>query len=120
MRTILYRGRYDHTNADFLMLNILKFKDIHFLSGCNFTFKSLNNLHSPINYFNFSINERYDLRNNQCKLHHPFFRSKQGQSSPSYYCCTFWNSLPISIRLSQSYSSFKFSLKRHLINSYNQ
>ena len=96
IRTIMNRPRYFPTNNDFLNLNILKLSDINLFSGCVFTFKSLNNLIFPNNYFFYQNNNRYATRN--ITLQSPFFRSTQSQSSPSCYCCSFWNNLSSEIR----------------------
>ena len=114
------RPRYFPTNNDFLNLNILKFSDINLFSGCIFTFKSLNNLIFPNNYFFYQNNSRYETRNSNISLQCPFYRSTQSQSSPSYYCCLLWNNLSIEIRTKPTISSFKSSLRRLIIETYNE
>ena len=53
IRTMMFRNRYHHTNADFLYLNILKINEVNnYFSGI-FTYKSLNNICHPMNYFNY-------------------------------------------------------------------
>ena len=118
IRNIKFRSRFHHTNDDFYNLGILKLNDINFYFGAIFTYKSLNNLTYSLNYFSFvNNNTNYPLRNAQ-ELRPPFPGSTQTKSSPAYYCCIIWNSLPPSIKLKPSVGSFKFSLKNYLVNKY--
>ena len=117
IRTINNRPRIHHTNSDFKNLRILKVKDINVYFSCIFAYKSINSLTYPLNYFTFSNNPIHNLRNND-NLRPPFMRSKQGQSSPSYYICDLWNKLPADIRSKPSVASFKSSLKQYLVRYY--
>ena len=121
IRTIMYRGRFDHTNNDFISLNILKLNDINKFVACCFVYKSLNLLSLPEDYFHFvdDLLHGYNLRNlNQLKLRMPSVNSLQGKSSPSYYACEFWNSLPLEIKTKPSLYAFKRALKDLIIDSY--
>ena len=118
IRTLMFRNRFDSTDNDFIKLKLLKLKEVNFLTSCVFVFKSLNNLTAPINYFTYNINERYNLRSPDENLSAPFMRSRQSQTSPSYYCCEFWNSLPLEMRRVSSVSTFKINLKKCLLDSY--
>ena len=121
IRTIMYRNRFEHTNNDFSLLNFLKLKDINQFSACCFVYKSLNMLALPIDYFHLLDNfqHNYNTRNlNQLNLHIPFASSLQSQSSPSYYACQYWNSLPLEIKSKPSIISFKKALKDLIIFSY--
>ena len=77
LRTIMFRSRYAHTNDDFYSLSLLKLEDVNLFSSYLFTYKSLNGLSEPTDYFRFVTNDRYDLRNN-FNLRLPYFRSLQG------------------------------------------
>ena len=118
IRTIKFRSRYYHTNADFLSLGFLKIKDINTYCASIFTFKSLNNLVHPTDYFGHvqDINN-YPLRN-ALNLRPPLVHSAQSQSSPSYYCCYIWNNLPPYIRSRPSVASFKLAVKKQLLELY--
>ena len=121
IRTIMYRNRYHHTNDDFIFLNFLKLKDINVFSACCFVYRSVNSLALPVNYYHFidDNQQNYNTRIlNQLNLCIPFAGSTQGQTSPSYYACHFWNCLPLEIKSKPSLFSFKKSLKDSLINSY--
>ena len=119
LRTINNRPRFHHTNEDFKNLSILKTTDINIYFSCLFAYKSLNLLTYPFHYFTFSNNPIYNLRNNNnYNLRTPFTRSAQGQSSPSYYVCNYWNNLPADIRSKPSVASFKTSLKQYLLSQY--
>ena len=120
IRTILFRTRYAHTNNDFRDLMIFKIDDINKYFTLVFIYKSLNNLTYPQNYFHLNTEyHNFNLRN-PLNIRAPRYRSKKRQSSPSYYGCSIWNSLPVELRMKPSLASFKSSLKRHLLNQYNR
>ena len=118
IRTVKFRNKYHHTNNDFYILQFLKVKDIIIYFASLFVYKSINNLCYPSNYFHSVAQyQQYPLRNNN-NLRPIFTSSSQGQSSPSFYCVTIWNDLPISIKNSPSLSSFKHAIKCYLLNRY--
>ena len=117
VRTIKNRSRFYHTNEDFKSLSILKINDINVYFSCIFAYKSLNLITHPFNYFTFPNRQLHNLRYSD-NLRIPFTRSTQGQSSPSYYICHYWNRLPPVIRYKPSVASFKFSLKQYLLSQY--
>ena len=114
----MFRNRFHHTHNDFVLLLLLKVDDLLFYSSCIFVFKSINGLSHPVNYFNFTNNANYNLRNMN-NLRAPFKRTTQGQSSPSIYCCNNWNSLPENFKNIMSFVTFKRSIKDYILNSYN-
>ena len=118
IRTIMYRNRSHHTCADFQNLEILNIKNINKYFAGIFVYKSLHNLCYPQNYFFTSDHfiNNYNLGNSN-NLRPPHARTNQGQSSPSIYCCHVWNVIPYEIRTKPSVPSFKFALRRHLLNS---
>ena len=118
IRTIKYRTRYFHTNADFLSLGFLKLRDINSYCASVFTYKSLNNLTFPTNYFDHVANtNNYNLRN-ALNLRLPQVGSTQSQLYPKYYCCHIWNNLPPYIRSRPSVASFKLATKKRLLEFY--
>ena len=117
VRTMMFRSKYSHTHNDFASLKLFKINDINFFSSCMFVYKSINQLTYPINYFNFNDNVFYNLRDNS-NLRINFRRTNQGQSSPSFYGCHDWNSLPVEIRQAPTLPSFKKSLKDYILNNY--
>ena len=99
----------------------MKLVDINKFTACCFVYKSINLLALPINYFHFVDEQQhgYNLRNlNQLSLRLPLVNSLQCQSSPSYYACKFWNSLPIEIKTKPSIYVFKRALKNLIISTY--
>ena len=118
IRTIMYRNRLHHTNSDFHQLGILKFQDVVTYFASLFVFKSIHEISYPINYFHLAGNDHYhNLRNTQ-NLRPPIAISTQSQRSPSFYCCTIWNDLPENIKSRPSVASFRFAMRRHLLDSY--
>ena len=118
IRTIMYRSRYHHTHQDLIYLKLLKLDDINFYFSCIVVFKSINGFSYPSDYFHYHANIGYNLRRNNIDLETPFRRSTQSQSSPAYYCCTHWNSLPPKMRQSPSLFSLKRSLKSRILQNY--
>ena len=118
IRTIKFRSKYHHTNDDFYSLAFLKVEEINSYYSSVFTYKSLNSLTYQTDYFTFVGNpNNYPLRNS-INLRTPQFRSAQSQTSPSYYGCLIWNSLPPYIRVKPSAASFKSAIKERLLQSY--
>ena len=118
IRSIKFRSKYHHTNDDFYSLAFLKVEEINSYCSSVFTYKSLNSLTYPTDYFTFVGNpNNYPLRNS-INLRTPQFRSAQSQTSPSYYGCLIWNSLPPYIRVKPSAASFKSAIKERLLQSY--
>ena len=118
VRTIMFRNRHHHTNNDFYNLGFLKFPEILKYFSSIFTYKSLNNLAYPTNYFH-SIQQlnQVNLRN-AINLRPPFSSSNQGQRSPSFFCCSIWNEIPSEIRNKPSVASFKFAIRQYFLNTY--
>ena len=117
IRTIKNRPRTYHTNNDFKDLGILKLNEINKYFSCIFAYKSINQLTHPFNYFTFPDRQTHNLRYST-NLRTPLMRTTQSQTSPSFYICNHWNSLPVDIRSKPSVVSFRSSLKRHLLAQY--
>ena len=118
IRTIMFRNRFFHTNADLHNLKVLDIEKMNKYFAGIFVYKSLSNLCYPQNYF-FSTEhfvKTYNLRNlvNHRPPHTSFL---QGQSSPTIYCTHIWNDIPIGIRLKPLVTSFRFAFRQHLQNS---
>ena len=116
IRVINSLGRYDHTNAAFLALNILKFNEIKEYCIALFVYKTIN---SPDNtMFTFRNNSQYCLRNANL-LQPPMTHSLQSQSSIRYQGVGVWNSLPTTLREKPTIATFKQTLKLFLLNRYS-
>ena len=119
VRTLMFRNRYHHTNNDFYNLGFLKFTEILKYFASIFTYKSLNNIAYPFNYFQTTQQTHQLNLRNSINLRPPFTPSNQGQRSPSVYCYSVWNDIPLEIRNKPSVASFKFVIRQHFLNSYN-
>ena len=106
-----------HTDPLFKNYNILKIHDLYVLSCCIFAYKYKNNL-LPTACNNFMMlnivnTPRYDIRNINDFLI-PRFRTNVRQKCICIQGPTYWNSIPIDIRLIDNINTFKFKLRRHL------
>ena len=118
IRTVMNVNRSEHTHGLFVELEFLKINEINMFCTCIFVFKSLHLLTLPCDYYCFNNNNTYNLRNNNL-LKFPFASSNQSQSSPKYYGCALWNSLPSEITSTNSLYTFKRKLKLYLLSLYN-
>ena len=113
-----FRLRY--TTTEFISnMFFSPIKDFNSYFVLVYMYKSLNELTFPANYYTLgNDNHNYDLRY-PLNVRPPMYRNAQRRSSPSYYGCSLWNSLPLELRMKPSVASFKFSLKLHLLSQYN-
>jgi len=58
----------------------------------------------------------YTQSTNQFFFNVPHFSAEFGKRSFSYLAPTIWNGLPVNIRLSPTFNTFKLCLKTHLFN----
>ena len=116
IRTISFKRKFHHTSPCFKKLSILKLIDVTKYCFALFVYKSLNN-HAPNNFFQYSTNGRYDLRNNNL-LRIPLVMSTQSQTSIIYRGAKIWNDTPSNIKDKNSIYSFKRSLKMSLMLNY--
>ena len=114
IRTIMNVNVREHTNNLFIELKILKIDEINYYCTSLFVFKSINNMIFPRNYFNYNNN---NLRNAN-ELGPTFVPSGQSQSSPKYYGCLMWNSLPDDVKSANSIITLKRKLKEYLLSLY--
>ena len=116
IRKILFLKKYAHTNTSYISLNVLKYNEIKDYCSAVFVYKMLGD---PTNdMFIRRVNGHYRLRN-ATLLQTPLVSSDQSQSHVRFRGVQVWNSLPEHIRLKPSISSFKSSLKKHLIQRYS-
>ena len=115
IRTISGLRKFEHTQEAFADLRILKLKDINTYCCSIYVFKSL--LSPENSFFQYRINNRYPLRNNNT-LNIPFASSSQSKSGILCHGPVIWNSLPQRVINCTSVNSFKYTLKRHLISQY--
>ena len=116
MRTITGTDRNSHSNNHFLRLKTLKLEDINIYCTALYVFKAVNNLIEN-KYFQFRTNEFHRLRHTDL-LQVPIVRSTQSQKFVNYHGVKVWNALPAEIRDKTSVNSFKFSLKKYLLDKY--
>ena len=117
VRAIAGVTRGEHTNSLFIELGLLKINEINIFITCTFVFKSINGLIRPANYFHENFDHDHNLRRREL-LRPPFVSTTQSQSTPKYYGCLMWNSLPQDILSVSSLFTFKRKLKLYLLNSY--
>lgn len=130
IRCICNLRKFDSTTASFNDLEILKITDIHKYMILIFMFKYHSNLLPKCfdNYFStIATLHNYTTRQKD-NLHAPFYKYNLSKRSFYYYAVNLWNSLGSKIisnassaspaPTSMSVSSFKKSLKTHLLNTY--
>ena len=105
-----------HTHHLFMNLGLLKYKDINTYCCSIYIFKALKGIIEN-KYFTYRTNQFHDFRNSDL-LRTPMVTSTQSQKFISFHGVGIWNSLPSDIRNKTTIQSFKFSLKRHLLNAY--
>lgn len=116
IRTMAFKGKFDHTNELFRTFKLLKFQDVNTFCSSIFVYKSMHGFNN-LRLFNVHLNERYDLRNvNDLVI--PLMSSKPSQTSIAYHGAKIWNSIPINIQNKPSLASFKINLKSYLLNRY--
>ena len=117
IRTIGGLNKFAHTAETFHRLKILKLVDVNRIVCATFMYKCLNGL-LP-NTFNFTTgnNQIFNMRN-ILNVRLPLMHSAQSHTNIRYHGPTIYNEVPNDIKLKPTLSSFKNSLKRHLIQSY--
>ena len=124
-------GPLPASNPLFCKLQLLKIKELFTFMACIFIYKCLNTYFLPLfeDWFtfsssiheyrtrlNFNINSRVSTNN----LFIPIARtSNYGMKLLKVSGPKIWNSIPLDIRSSTSFTRFKKLVKNHLINKYN-
>ena len=116
IRKIHFLKKYDHTNAAYVSLNVLKYNEIKDYCSAVYVYKMLGNPNNDM--FIQRMNGHYMLRN-ATLLQTPQVRTNQSQSHIRFRGVHVWNSLPEDIRLKPSISSFKSSLKNYFLKRYS-
>ena len=134
LQTLMNRAIRIMTNAPFgnidlnpayTQLGILKVSKIHSLEAAKFHFKSVNNL-LPIKIGNFfltsaqqEIQHSYGLRNrNRIQSPRFFFNSITGKKSIQFTGSKIWEDMPEEIKNSESFTIFKKSFKKYLLEDH--
>ena len=118
IRLIMKKNRTDHSAPLFKVLNILNFSDLCYYNTLLFVYKSLNNLvHSPVQYQR-RIIAAYNIRNPP-ELYVPFYYSQQSKMFVSARGASLWNELMPEIRNSNTVYSFKYNLKKKILDLYD-
>ena len=110
IRVISFAPQMEHTGPLFKELGALNISNIDMFTKCNFIYKCGSRLNN-CNWFQFHYNE-YNTRmvNNQSLVVNNA-RSEHSRRSLMYRGVKYWNTVPLDIRLSLSYSEFKLKLK---------
>ena len=103
--------RQSNANPLFANLEILKFNDLYKIQLGIYMYKNIHN------FVDSSPNHNYDMRHS---LFYPVFQrlTLTQRQSVAYQAPLNWNSIPLSIRNSQSLKAFKSCYKRHLVSLY--
>ena len=124
VRTISKAYWTAHTEPRMKKLGILRLDEIYVQQCASIVHDVINN-RAPLPMKNFLSFGREstttNLRSHQADPHHlrtPTRRSKLGRNSFCSKGPQLWNSLPREIQEIQSKNSFKFRLKRHILDSY--
>ena len=118
VRAMTFSHWQAHTRPLFRDLKILDVFDMHFLCVGTFMYDLVkNNLpHSVIDYCD-TIQHNYSTRQKTGQqVHLPKLRTTQGQFSLSFVGSDLWNKIPIDIKSKLSRSTFRNSLKEHLLS----
>ena len=111
IRTICDAGYRDHTDPLYKKLGILKVEDVHKL-------QLLVYMHRDCSKGNYGPTHNLNTRNRNLARPSDFFKSGT-RHAVSYAGPEAWNSLPQSLREIRSVSSFKKSVKAHVLSLYN-
>ena len=116
VRNIAGKGYRSHTDPLFSSLNIIKFEDLRILNSCNFMHKFINEK-VPRSFKNtFTLLPTTNRTNS--------FQVEKVKNSflhqfPTYFLPNLWNSNLLDLKLIESHSVFKKSLKEILISNYS-
>ena len=110
-----------HTNPLFHKLRILKVSDINYLQTAIFMFKLKQNLLPSKFQSMFQRNEEIHSHNtrNSCNFHLFNPKTSLAHRSIRHSGPDIWHSLPEEIKKCSSLYSFKATLKKHILSSYN-
>ena len=113
VRVMSFKPMYHPTHELFKRLNILTVPKINTYSSLSYTFKLLQSGHEWFQPYNSHINTRGSARST---LVLPPIMTNNSRQSVRWVGATLWNSLPECIKEQETYNSFKYKLKRYLIN----
>ena len=109
---IISNASFDaHTEPLFLKNNILKIKDLYLHSIACYAYKNQFILD------NFRSTHTYETRNRNF-LVPPFERLRSTEQSVIYNIIILWDDIPLSIRQSNTFPSFKCTYKKYLLSRY--
>ena len=111
IRIITGGGYYDNLNRLFKTASILRIDDLFKYSLACYAYKNQNEL------IRFTRNHRYPMRNT-ADLRAPMARLRSTEQSVLYNTINLWNELPLDLKNSRSYDSFKFKYKELLLSQY--
>ena len=111
IRIINNASYYAHTEPLFFRSNILKIDDLYLHSIACYAFKNRDLLD------NYRRTHSYNTRFRNLLLP-PMERLRSSSQSVYFNVTELWDNIPLPIRQSNSYQSFKFAYKRHLLSQY--
>ena len=109
-----------HSKPLFLKYKLLSIFDIANFHKLSFVYSAINNL-LPVcfsDYFTQSNSLHHYSSRNYLNLNLPLLRLGTNQKNVKFTGAKLWNSLPIQVKTTSTFSSFKSQLKRHILKSY--
>ena len=121
LRTITNSSYLAHTETLFKRLKALRIDDIHSLQTGIFMYKYTNRQLPALfhNYFDLNSNIHTYPTRHSSDFHLENPRTILAQKSIRHHGPDVWNTLPYNIKQCLTLSTFKNSLKRHLLSTYN-
>jgi hypothetical protein len=118
IRMICNAGYRDHTDQLFYECKLLKFNTIYEYVISTLMYKTHNDMIPPFIKRLFKVNiDIHSYQTRQSGLYHiPNYKNDKCQSSIRYQGPCIWNSIPEYIQCMPSMDSFKFHIKRFLLN----
>jgi hypothetical protein len=109
-----------HTSPLYKSLKILKIKDALHLESCSHIYKVIHCKEPALIANIINKNQLPRTRNLRFshKLRKPVYTLKKARRSIAYSGISSWNSIPLEIKGTNSYRSFRQRLKRHLLTLY--
>ena len=114
LRTMYYKGRYEHTNSLFKDAGLLKLYDILDLQAAIFVYKSLKLYSTNTGFIQLPPSRRVN------ELRIPLCITTHAQHSILVRGTRIWNQLPDELRSSGSHYIFKSNYKKILFRKYVQ
>jgi hypothetical protein len=116
VKVMLFKSRYEHSAPLFKSLNMLTLDHVNNYMCAIFIYKSICN-DSNDEWFSLYVSNYNTRLSTLSVLSMPNINSTHSRQSVRWVGCRFWNCLPLELRDRElSFNSFKFRLKKYLLN----